>query len=57
MSGTRPILKARCRCPAGHVTYVRSGNLTVEYVREKIHWLFNDTCYADDQEPGSGNED
>lgn len=46
MSGGRPILKARCPCAEQHVTFIRSGNLTREYVAYKVHWLFNETCYS-----------
>lgn len=49
VSGVRPTLKATCPCPDRHLTYIRTGSLTLEYVQVKIHWLFNETCY------GSGN--
>lgn len=46
VSGVRPTLKALCRCPARHLTYIRTSSLTREYVQAKIHWLFNETCYG-----------
>lgn len=48
VSGAKPILKATCPCSDQHVTYIRSGNLTREYVMYKIHWLFNESCYSRD---------
>lgn len=39
---------ARCECTSRHKTYLRSGNLTQEYVSSKIQWLFSSTCYGAD---------
>ena len=41
-------VRVKCKCPEGHKTFLRSDLSTESYVREKLAWLFQETCYDRD---------
>lgn len=43
--GNADFLKAHCPCAMTHKTYLRP-DVSEAYAREKLAWLFNETCYG-----------
>lgn len=35
-----------CRCDMGHITFVPKGLISEDFAREKLWWLFNESCYG-----------
>lgn len=47
--GPPSMLRVKCSCTQVHKTFIREDAESEQYAKDKLGWLFNETCYGGEQ--------